>query len=102
MARYDAVATLLTTTTTLDDLGVPSTTTTERTVYANERTLGAAAYYAAAQAGSHPTAVLQIRRCDYHDETALRYLGKALSVTRVQRTPDYVVLTCEEATSDRG
>lgn len=102
MARYDAVATLLTTATTLDDLGVPSTTTTERTVYANERTMGSQAYYAAAQAGSHPTAVLQIRRCDYQDEATLRYLGKTLSVTRVQRTPDYVVLTCEEATSDRG
>lgn len=102
MARYDAVATMLTTDTTLDDLGIPSTTTTERTVYANERTMGATAYYAAAQAGSHPTAVLQVRRCDYQDETSLRYLGKVLSVTRVQRSPDYVVLTCEEATSDRG
>ena len=102
MARYDAVATMLTTATTLDDLGVPTTTTTERTVYANERSLGTTAYYAAAQAGSHPTAVLQVRRCDYQDETSLRYLGKVLSVTRVQRTPDYVVLTCEEATSDRG
>ena len=102
MARYDAVATMLTTDTTLDDLGIPSTTTTERTVYANERTMGATAYYAAAQAGSHPTAVLQIRRCDYQDEVSVRYLGKVLSVTRVQRTPDYVVLTCEEVTSDRG
>ena len=102
MARYDAMAELLATTTTYDDLGVPSKTTTARAVYANERTLGATAYYAAAQAGSHPTAMLQIRRCDYRDETKLRYLGKVLSVTRVQRTPDYVVLTCEEATSDRG
>ena len=102
MARYDAVATLLTTTTTYDDLGVPSKTTTERTVYANERTLGATAYYAAAQAGSHPTAMLQIRRCDYRDEASIRYLGKVLSVTRVQQTPDYVILTCEEATSNRG
>ena len=102
MARYDAVATMLATATTLDDLGVPSTTTTERTVYANERTMGSTAYYAAAQAGAHPTAVLQVRRCDYQGETALRYLGKVLSVTRVQRTPEYVVLTCEEATSDRG
>ena len=102
MARYDAMAELLATTTTYDDLGVPSKTTTARAVYANERTLGATAYYAAAQAGYHPTAVLQIRRCDYANETKLRYLGKALSVTRVQRTPDYVVLTCEEATSDRG
>ncbi len=102
MARYDAMAELLATTTTYDDLGVPSKTTTARRVYANERSLGATAYYAAAQAGSHPTAMLQIRRCDYRDETKLRYLGKALSVTRVQRTPDYVVLTCEEATSDRG
>ena len=102
MARYDAVATLLTTTTTYDDLGVPSKTTTERTVYANERTMGATAYYAAAQAGVHPSAVLQVRRCDYKDETRLRYDGKTLSVTRVQRTPDFVTLTCEEATSDRG
>lgn len=102
MARYDAVATLLATTITYDDLGVPSKTTTERTVYANEMSMGATAFYAAAQAGIHPVAVLQVRRCDYKDETKLKFDGKTLSVTRVQRTPDYVTLTCEEATSDRG
>ena len=102
MARYAAVATLLATTTTYDDLGVPSTTPTERKVFANEMSMGATAYYAAAQAGVHPSAVLQVRRCDYKDETKLRYGGKTLSVTRVQRTPDFVTLTCEEVTSDRG
>lgn len=102
MARYAAMVTLLTTTTTYDDLGVPSKTTTERTVYANEMSMGATAYYAAAQAGIHPVAVLQVRRCDYKDETKLKFDGKTLSVTRVQRTPDYVTLTCEEVTSDRG
>jgi SPP1 family predicted phage head-tail adaptor len=102
MARYAAVATLLATTTTYDDLGVPTTTPTERKVYANEMSMGANAFYAAAQAGVHPSAVLQVRRCDYKDETRLRYGGKTLSVTRVQRTPDYVTLTCEEVTSDRG
>ena len=102
MARYDAMVTLLTTTITYDSDDVPHTGTSERTVYANERSMGASAYYAAAQAGIHPSAVLQIRRCDYKDETKLTYLGKKMSVSRVQRTPDYVVLTCEEATSDRG
>ena len=102
MARYDAVATLLATTITYDDLGVPSTTPTERKVFANEMSMGATAFYAAAQAGIHPAAVLQVRRVDYQDETSLRYLGKKLSVSRVQRTPDYVVLTCEEVTGDRG
>ena len=102
MARYAAMVTLVTTTTTYDDLGVPTTAPTERKVYANEMSMGATAYYAAAQAGVHPSAVLQVRRCDYKDEASIRYLGKTLSVTRVQRTPDFVVLTCEEATSDRG
>ena len=102
MARYAAVATLLATTTTYDDLGVPSTTPTERKVFANEMSMGATAYYAAAQAGVHPSAVLQVRRCDYKDETKLKFDGKMLSVTRVQRTPDFVTLTCEEVTSDRG
>ena len=102
MARYAAVATLLATTTTYDDLGVPTTTPTERKVYANEMSMGANAFYAAAQAGVHPSAVLQVRRCDYKDETKLKFDGKTLSVTRVQRTPDFVTLTCEEVTSDRG
>lgn len=102
MARYDAVVTLLATTITYDDLGVPVTTPTERKVFANEMSMGATAFYAAAQAGIHPVAVLKIRRADYQGETTLRYLGKKLSVSRVQRTPDYVTLTCEEATSDRG
>ena len=102
MARYAAMVTLVTTTTTYDDLGVPTTAPTERKVYANEMSMGATAYYAAAQAGVHPSAVLQVRRCDYKDETKLKFDGKTLSVTRVQRTPDYVTLTCEEVTSDRG
>ena len=102
MARYAAVATLLATTTTYDDLGVPTTTPTEHKVYANEMSMGTTAYYAAAQAGVHPSAVLQVRRCDYKDETKLKFDGKTLSVTRVQRTPDFVTLTCEEMTSDRG
>ena len=102
MARYDAVATLLATTTTYDDLGVPTTAPTERKVYANEMSMGATAYYAAAQAGVHPSAVLQVRRCDYKGETKLKFDGKTLSVTRVQRTPDFVTLTCAEVTSDRG
>lgn len=102
MARYAAMVTLVTTTTTYDDLGVPTTAPTERKVYANEMSMGATAYYAAAQAGVHPSAVLQVRRVDYQGETKLKFDGKTLSVTRVQRTPDFVTLTCEEATSDRG
>ena len=102
MARYAAMVTLVTTTTTYDDLGVPTTAPTERKVYANEMSMGSTAFYAAAQAGIHPAAVLQVRRVDYQDETSLRYLGKTLSVTRVQRTPDFVTLTCEEVTGDRG
>jgi SPP1 family predicted phage head-tail adaptor len=101
MARYDATVTLTADTITYDSDDVPHTSTSERTVYANERSMGATAFYAAAQAGIHPSAVLQIRRADYKDETTLIYLGKKMSVSRVQRTPDYVVLTCEEVTSDR-
>ena len=102
MARYDALVMLMSTTYVSDDNDVQQPVTTERKVYANQMSMGASAFYAAAQAGIHPSAVLQVRRCDYEGETTLVFDGTRLSVSRVAKTPDYVTLTCEEVTSDRG
>ena len=69
----------------------------------NVFSMGDAAYYAAADAGVHPEAVLQIRKSAYEGERLVEFDGARLTVARVDRSsPDFVRLTLAEVVGDRG
>lgn len=88
---------------TKDEYGVQSTEETKRKVFCNVFSMGDAAYYAAAAAGIHPEAVLQIRKCAYDGERLVEFEGERLKVERVDRSsPDFVRLTLSEVVGDRG
>lgn len=86
-----------------DEHGVITATEASREVPCNVFSVSAASYYAAAAAGMHPEAVVQIRRCAYNGELAVELDGRRFSVDRCDTSsPDYVRLTLSEAVGDRG
>lgn len=88
---------------TKDEYGVQKTEETKRRVACNVFSMGDAAYYAAAAAGIHPIAVLQVRRAAYGGERLVDFGGARLSVERVDRSsPDFVRLTLAEVVGARG
>ena len=53
-------------------------------MFCNVFSMGDAAYYAAAAAGIHPEAVLQIRKSAYSGERLVEFEGARLKVERVE------------------
>lgn len=103
MSMWAGSCQLITEKVTKDEYGVQSTEETKRKVSCNVFSMGDAAYYAAAAAGIHPEAVLQIRKCAYDGERLVEFEGARLKVERVDRSsPDFVRLTLSEVVGDRG
>lgn len=102
MSMWSATCQLIGTQTKNDERGIPQTTKSRRKVYCNVFSMGDAAYYAAAAAGIHPEAVLQIRKEAYDNERLVEFDGRVLSVERVDRSsPDFVRLTLTEVIGNR-
>ena len=103
MSMWAGTCRLIAETAGKDEYGVRQTVETARDVPCNVFSMGDAAYYAAAAAGIHPEAVLQVRRCAYGGERIVELEGVRLRVERVDRSsPDFVRLTLSEAVGDRG
>ena len=97
---YDAIAILTGYTTTgYDASGNPIRKTTRRPVYVQPRTVYAAEYYRAAQAGFHPSVTLYMtNRADYKGEKTVIYDGVEYKIVRTDWKPqrDGISLICEE------
>lgn len=103
MSMWAGTCQLISTTVERDEYGVQRATETRRKVPCNVFSIGDAAYYAAAAAGIHPEAVLQMRRAAYRGERLVEFDGARLQVERVDRSsPDFVRLTLAEVVGDRG
>ena len=103
MARWLKTCTLVRTVTVRDELGVQHDRKTRRIVRCNPFSMGAAAFYAAAQSGVHPVATIQIFKADYQGERTVELDGATLNVDRVDMTsPMFVVLTLTERVGERG
>lgn len=103
MSRWAGTCQLISKTVTKDEYGVQQTEETKRKVSCNVFTVGDAAYYAAAAAGIHTEAVLQIRKCAYNGERLVEFDGARLTVARVDRSSaDFVRLTLAEVVGERG
>lgn len=73
-----------------------------RRVFCNELSVGAEAYYAAAQAGHAMAARIEVRACEYRGERVCVYGGRRLVVARAQGSgADYVRLDLEEEVGER-
>lgn len=103
MSMWAGTCQLIAQTVTRDERGVQQTVETKRKVFCNVFSMGNAAYYAAAAAGVHPKAVLQIRKPYYRGEQLVEFGGVRLTVDRADSSsPDYVVLTLTERMADHG
>lgn len=103
MSMWAGTCHLVSKTVERDEYGVQQTRETKRKVFCNVFSMGDAAYYAAAAAGIHPEAVLQIRKSAYGGERLAEFGGARLKVERVDRSsPDFVRLTLSEVVGDRG
>lgn len=104
MSRWDATCALIELENRRDERGVARPTARRpRRVACNVYSMSDAAYYAAAQAGVRPQAVLQLRACEYRGERLVEFRGVTYAVGRVERSsPDFVRITLEERTGDRG
>lgn len=102
MSYWNCTAKLVGTTIERDALGVSHKMETERSVACNVYSISASAYYAAAQAGVKPRAVIEVRRCAYSDETIVEFEGERYAVESAMRSgSDSVRLTLVERTGDR-
>lgn len=103
MSMWAGTCYLISKTVEKDEFGVQKTKEARRMVFCNVFSLGDAAYYAAAAAGIHPEAVLQIRKSAYDGERLVEFDGVRLTVARVDRSsPDFVRLTLAEVVGERG
>ena len=103
MSMWAGTCQLIAKTVKKDEYGVQQTEETKRKVFCNVFSMGDAASYAAAAAGVHPEAVLQIRKSAYEGERLVEFDGARLTVARVDRSsPDFVRLTLSEVVGDRG
>ena len=103
MSRWLSTCILHSVTVERDTRGVAHETSLDRRVTCNPFSMGAQAYYQAANAGINPVAVIQLHKCDYRGERLVTYNGVKLTVGRVEASsPDFVVLTLTERLADHG
>ena len=100
MSNWNGVATLISTETERDDKGVAHKRERRRKVPCNVYSMSAAAYYAAAQAGVKPQAIIGIRA--YSGETLVELGGVTYSVdSKLMSGADNVRLTLVEKAGNR-
>ena len=101
---YDSVATLYKQgPRSYDQYGNEQVTYTEREVYVQPKSVYHAEFYAAAQAGLHPSVTLVIsNREDYHGEKLVKFEGQKYDVIRVDWTAqrDAISLVLQERTDE--
>ena len=97
---YDSIATLKAYgTPTYDSYGNETPSVTATQVYVQPRTVYRSEFYAAAQAGLHPSITFDLtNKADYHGEKVIEWEGKEYDVIRAdwagQR--DRISLVCQE------
>lgn len=92
--RYALAVTLRAQTVEQDpETGQQRKTATARTVFGNQRTMGATSWMAQRSAGLHADAEIQVRACDYEGEPSCVIDGTEYEVERCKGTGEFVTLT---------
>lgn len=93
MSRWNATAVLKATSVEVDGNGRPVETATARTVFCNERHMGATDWAASRSAGLHADAQIEVRTCDYRGEGSCSYGGADFEVERAKSVGETTLLT---------
>lgn len=102
MSNWNGIATLIATVTERDDKGVAHKKERRRKVPCNVFSMSAVSYYAAAQAGVKPQAVICVRACAYSGETLVELGGVTYAVdSKLMNGADNVRLTLVEKAGNR-
>lgn len=102
MSRWASVCTLVSSSVERDAFGVEHAVETSRRVPCNVYSISQRAYYAAAQSGIRPAAVLELRSCAYAGERVCEHDGVRYAVdSAVAYGADTVRLTLAEKVGDR-
>lgn len=106
MSRYRETATLSSFEVVQNGDGTRDEIETKRDVFANELTIGFAAWNAARSNGLHADASIQLRTCDYQGEQSVTMRGIPYEVERVQSSGEFTTLTLKRRIAnvkdDRG
>lgn len=102
MSRWAGTCTLVGEDVERDEFGVARAKPRKRPVACNVYGISAASYYAAAQAGVRPRAVLEVRACAYLGEALVEFGGTTYAVdSAVMTGADDIRLTLVERVGDR-
>lgn len=102
MSRWAGTCTLVGEEVERDAFGVPRPKPRKRPVACNVYGISAASYYAAAQAGVRPRAILEVRACAYSGEGLVEFGGTTYAVDNAVMTgADNMRLTLVERVGDR-
>ena len=93
MSRYARDAVLVSIDTVQNGDGTRSEDRSYRHVFANDMSIGLAAWSAARSNGLHADASIRLRSCDYADEQAVVMDGCEYEVERAQSTGEFTTLT---------
>ena len=90
------VISLITVTTTENELGDTIEVSTERQVFADKQSIRQSEFYQAAATGLRPELMFVVRTIEYNGETKLKYNGKEYSIIRTyDKDGELTELVCQ-------
>lgn len=90
------VISLITVTTTENELGDTIEVSTERQVFADKQSVRQSEFYQAAATGLRPELMFVVRTIEYNGETQLKYNGKEYSIIRTyDKDGELTELVCQ-------
>ena len=98
--RFNETCTLISTSYTTDDEGVPIPHETPSVVFCNPFSVGASTWSSMYEIGMSAGAEIQIRTCDYKGQRTVIYRERRYSVEYVREEGDFTRLTLRHQQSD--
>ena len=93
---FKDVISLITVTTTENELGDTIEVSTERQVFADKQSVRQSEFYQAAATGLRPELMFVVRTIEYNGETKLKYNGKEYSIIRTyDKDGELTELVCQ-------
>ena len=93
---FKDVISLITVTTTENELGDTIEVSTERQVFADKQSVRQSEFYQAAATGLRPELMFVVRTIEYNGETRLKYNGKEYSIIRTyDKDGELTELVCQ-------
>ena len=93
---FKDVISLITVTTTENELGDTIEVSTERQVFADKQSVRQSEFYQAAATGLRPELMFAVRTIEYNGETKLKYNGKEYSIIRTyNKDGELTELVCQ-------